>query len=72
VRACWTAYAGAFGDDPSLVRAVEFAAVRLVQTAYEVSQMQQQLLSPVVLHLQLAHNILDRPQEAAERLLGLR
>lgn len=72
LRACWTAYAGASGDDPSLVRAVEFAAVRLVQTAYEVSQMQQQLLSPVVLHLQLAHNILDRPQEAAERLLGLR
>jgi hypothetical protein len=77
LRACWTAYADAFGIAPAdeqerLVRALELGAARLVQTAYEVSQMQQQLLSPVVLHLQLAHNILGRPLEAAERLLGLR
>jgi aminoglycoside phosphotransferase (APT) family kinase protein len=71
VRACWTAYADVV-PDASLQRAIELAAVRLVQTAYEVSQLQQQLLSPVVLHLQLAHNVLDRPLDAAERLLGLR
>jgi aminoglycoside phosphotransferase (APT) family kinase protein len=77
LRACWIAYAHAFGIDPSdeqasLLRAIEYAGARLVQTAFEASQMQQQLTSPVVLHLQVAHNILLRPLEAADRLLGLR
>ncbi|MDQ6776943.1 MAG: hypothetical protein M3071_12175, partial [Actinomycetota bacterium] len=52
-------------------RAVQLAGARLVQTAYEAAQMMQALTSSLVLHLQLALNILERPGEAATRLLGL-
>ena len=47
------------------------AAARLVQVAFEASQDQQQLMSSVVLHLQLAHNLLARPREAPASLLGI-
>jgi hypothetical protein len=75
--ACWVAYADAAGIAGSeverqLTRAVEMAAARLVQVAFEASQEQQQLLSSVVLHLQLAHNLLTRPREAPADLLGIR
>ncbi len=75
--ACWVAYADAAGIAGSeverqLTRAVEMAAARLVQVAFEASQEQQQLLSSVVLHLQLAHNLLVRPREAPAELLGIR
>ena len=48
-----------------------YAGARLVQTAFEVSQQVQQLTSPVVLHLQLAANVLRRPEDAATQLLEL-
>jgi Ser/Thr protein kinase RdoA (MazF antagonist) len=74
--ACWISYADKRGLDGQsssgeLLRAVELAGARLVQTAFESAQMMQQLTSAVVLHLQLALNILQRPEEAAARLLGL-
>ena len=77
VAACWIAYAHALelNDDSSVDRlfhAVELAGARLVQTAFEAAQMMQQLTSPVLLHLQLGLNILQRPEEAAARLLGLK
>jgi hypothetical protein len=70
------AYADARGFDSrtwaaELLRVVQFAAARLLQTAFEATQMMQQLTSAIVLHLQLALNILQRPQEAASSLLGL-
>ncbi len=75
--ACWVAYADGAGIAGSeverqLTRAVEMAAARLVQVAFEASQEQQQLVSSVVLHLQLAHNLLARPREAPADLLGIR
>jgi Ser/Thr protein kinase RdoA (MazF antagonist) len=76
LAACWISYADARGLDressaDELLRAVELAGARLIQTAFESAQMMQQLTSAVVLHLQLAFNILQRPEEAATRLLGL-
>jgi hypothetical protein len=76
LASCWMAYQAAMALPPAnassrLVRAVSFCGVRLIQTAFEAAQYQQTLTSAVVLHLQLAHNILLRPEEAATRLLGL-
>ncbi len=74
--ACWDAYVRSLRLGPveageRLRRSAGFAAVRLVQTAFEATQLLPQVTSGVVLHLQLAFNILERPVEAAVRLLGL-
>ena len=71
MRACWEAYAAKLGAE-TRERAVRYAAARLVQTAFEAAQMSDQLTSGLVLHLQLALNMLKRPHEAAVHLLGLR
>jgi Ser/Thr protein kinase RdoA (MazF antagonist) len=73
IRACWSSYANAIGGAPpgALRRTVAYAGARLVQTAFEASQHVQQLTSPVVLHLQLAANMLRRPDAAATQLLEL-
>jgi aminoglycoside phosphotransferase (APT) family kinase protein len=55
-----------------LHRAVRFAAVRLVQGAYEQAQSKSRLTSSMVLMLQLSFNMLVRPLEAATALLGIR
>jgi Ser/Thr protein kinase RdoA (MazF antagonist) len=77
LAACWIAYVDASGVDAAhadglMLRAVEAAGVRLIQTAFEAAQMTQQLTSALVLHLQLAFNILQQPEAAASQLLGLR
>jgi hypothetical protein len=54
-----------------LVRAVSFAGVRLVQTAFEQLQGETELTPSAVLLVQLCSNILDRPVEAAVQLLGI-
>jgi hypothetical protein len=76
LAACWIGYADARGYDASssseqLVRAVRFAGARLVQTAFESAQMMQHMTSAIVLHLQLALYLLQRPEEVATRLLGI-
>ncbi len=76
LAACWIAYAEERGlarasAADELVRAVRFAGARLVQTAFEAAQMSQQLTSAIVLHLQLALNVLTRADEAATMLLGI-
>jgi Ser/Thr protein kinase RdoA (MazF antagonist) len=76
LNACWIAYVDAVGIaagavERELTHAVEMAAARLLQVAFEASQDQQQLMSSVVLHLQLAHNLLARPREAPASLLGI-
>lgn len=76
MRACWQAYVAKLGltgtdADERLAKTVRFAASRLVQTAFEAAQMSDQLTSGLVLHLQLALNMLKRPHEAAVHLLGL-
>jgi aminoglycoside phosphotransferase (APT) family kinase protein len=76
LRACWHAYARAMRlagpiETAWLSRTVRYAAARLVQSALEAAQMSLQLTSSLVLHLQLAENMLRRPHEAAVHLLGL-
>ncbi|MGO9781822.1 MAG: phosphotransferase [Streptosporangiaceae bacterium] len=76
LAACWRAYKKRAGlQEPEsgerLRRAVSFAAARLIATAFEAAQMSARLDSSLILHLQLAVNILERPREAAVHLLGL-
>lgn len=75
MRACWHAYATAMGmkgEAPQrfLETALPFAAVRLVRTALESAQASPRPTAAQVLHLQVAHNILERPQEAAKAILS--
>ncbi len=76
LAACWQSYRQRAGlKEPEsgerLRRAVSFAAARLIATAFEAAQMSARLDSSLILHLQLAVNILERPREAAVHLLGL-
>ena len=76
IRAFWTAYVQATRLAPRdaaerLVRAVRYSAARLVQTAYEQLQDQSTVTNGAIYRLQLCHNILERPEEAAVQLLGL-
>jgi hypothetical protein len=71
MREFWSAYAGASSEPPPIRRVVELAGVRLLQTAIERAR---GLLTPsayVVTLLQLADNLLRRPDDAAIDLLGL-
>jgi hypothetical protein len=56
---------------PSLRRAVEFSAVRLVEAAFERAQIESALDPRAGLALQLGLNVLGRPTEAAVHLFGL-
>ncbi|GIH09231.1 hypothetical protein Rhe02_72980 [Rhizocola hellebori] len=76
ILACWRGYVEALDLDVTAARqllrgTVGFAAVRLVHTAREIAQSSGALTSDIVLHLQVAHNMLARPVEAAAHLLGL-
>ena len=72
-RACWHAYVKKCGPAGAalLLRAVRYAAARLVQTTFETAQESTSLTADMVLHLQVASNMLQRPREAAPHLLGL-
>jgi hypothetical protein len=76
IAACWRAYVDARrldGADAAraLAGAVEHAGARLVQTALEGSLTSPAVTVGMVLHLQVAANVLAAPTEAAVRLLGL-
>jgi hypothetical protein len=76
IRSCWDTYVKRRGLDADtadrlLPSTVGFAAARLVQTAFEAAQGSARLTTISVLHLQVALNMLQRPQEAAAHLLGL-
>lgn len=76
LRACCEGYARAAEgsstlDEESLRRTVAYAGARLIQSAFEASQFAQRLDSAAILHLQLGANLMERPGEAAEQLLGL-
>jgi aminoglycoside phosphotransferase (APT) family kinase protein len=70
LRSFWTAYVEA-GGEAMQQRAVRFAAVRLIQAAVEQTQDSSELRARMVLALQFAANLLKRPEEAADRVLGL-
>jgi hypothetical protein len=76
IAGCWSAYRKRADLDQAggaewLLAAVSYAGSRLVQTAFEAAQVANRLDSSIVLHLQLASNILGRPREAAVHLLGI-
>ena len=76
IRAFWSAYRRGRRFDRvesanNLLRAVQFGAARLIQTAFERMQHSSTLSGEVVCLLQLSLNILQRPHEAAAQLLGL-
>jgi len=72
----WRAYARArgLGHGPAaqlLVRAVRYAAARLVQSAYEHTQETALMSAHVAYSLQLSRDMLLRPREGAADLLGI-
>ncbi|MEO8285168.1 MAG: phosphotransferase [Chloroflexota bacterium] len=78
MRAFWTSYlrhAGLLADPAEanvrLLRSVRYAAARLLQTAYEQGQTSSTLTGNIVVLLQVAFNILQRPAEAAYTLMGI-
>jgi hypothetical protein len=75
LHAFWEAYARTMQLDDAasrerLLRAVRFAAARLVQTAFEQMQDCLQLTANMEGMLQVSWNILERPEAAATQLLG--
>ncbi|MGE5177936.1 MAG: phosphotransferase family protein [Bacteroidota bacterium] len=76
IRAFWSEYAAAAGLDAQerhavLLRSMRYSAARLLQAAYERMQTSPRVTGNVVCMLQLAWNILERPDEAAASLMGL-
>jgi hypothetical protein len=72
MHAFWSAYRTASPQPPPLRRVVELAAARLLQTAVEMSQRLASATAHAVTVVQLAENMLRRPDVAAGPLLGLR
>ncbi|HEX2021803.1 MAG TPA: phosphotransferase [Candidatus Thermoplasmatota archaeon] len=76
LRAFWASYGATLGLSPPeagalLERATRHAGARLVQLAFEQVQTLPALTGTAVLTLQLAHNVLQRPRDAAIHLLAL-
>lgn len=76
IRAFWESYVGqmdlpAAATENMLRRSVEYAAARVLQTAFEDRQEEALLGAHVVLLLQLSSNIMADPEAAAEQLFGL-
>jgi hypothetical protein len=76
MRAYWAAYVGARGwdataADAALIRSVRYTGARLLQTACERSKHRSRVSTVDVCLTQLAENVLARPEEAAEHLLGI-
>jgi aminoglycoside phosphotransferase (APT) family kinase protein len=72
VQTFWAAYRVSRPAALSLPRAIEFAAVRLVQTAVERAQGLGAATTHVLALVQLADAMLRRPEDAASKLLRLR
>ena len=72
LAALWLAYEDAAPRAASLRRCFDLTAVRLVQLAVEGANEAEDLRAASIAHLQLAHNMLDRPAELCDGLLGLR
>jgi Phosphotransferase enzyme family len=76
IRSFWESYVRCVELDDAtsaewLLRAVKYAAARLVQTVYEGLYYSIKLTSNAVCSLQLSLNILRRPREAVVQLLGI-
>jgi aminoglycoside phosphotransferase (APT) family kinase protein len=76
MRAFWLEYIRRMDLSPAeadewLLRSTRFAASRLLQTAYEQGHASNRLTGNIVCLLQLAFNILQRPDDACFTLLGI-
>jgi hypothetical protein len=75
IRAFWCAYRNGSRADPDeggfLDRCVRYAAARMIQTVYEHLYQSVQLTPGTLALLQVSLNMLNRPAEAREHLLGL-
>lgn len=71
VSAFWTAYRSASPRCPPLRRAVELAAVHLLQTAVEYARGLSSVSAHAGTLVQLADNLLRAPEDGAAGLLGL-
>ena len=77
MRAYWRSYVRGLELDAAecnerLLRAVRYAAARLLQTAFEQLQSVAHINGNVICLVQLSLNILQRPGAAAAHLLGMR
>jgi Ser/Thr protein kinase RdoA (MazF antagonist) len=54
-----------------LLATVRMAGAHLVQTAYEYASMANELTAPILTLVQLALNVLERPERAAAELFGI-
>lgn len=77
IRAFWRSYREAAGIPPhhaahTLIRAIEYGAARMVQTAFESLFFSQVMTPHAATLLQVSLNILRNPKEAAQALYGLR
>jgi phosphotransferase family enzyme len=76
IHAFWGSYAGTLGLDPRaaaerLRRSIHFAAARLIQTAWEHTAYTPHVPPNVVMMMQVAMNVLTRPDDAVRHLLAL-
>jgi Ser/Thr protein kinase RdoA (MazF antagonist) len=71
MQAFWSAYRIAAWQRPTLRRVIEFAAVRVLQTAVERAQWLTAASAHMVTLVQLADNMLRDPDDVATTLLGL-
>jgi hypothetical protein len=77
IKSFWESYTGAIGADGAasgelLLRSVRHAGARLVQNAFEHLRRSLDLDVTALRLLQLAENILYRPEETVVHVLGLR
>jgi len=75
IRAFWQAYksslpGGRAPNSTAVGHAVQLGAVRMVQIGFEQSQTEERVPAKSIALLQLASNILERPQESAVQLFG--
>jgi hypothetical protein len=76
IRSFWYAYRRALNldiaqSDAFLIKAIKYAAARLLQTAFERVQPATQVTGEAILMLQLSMNVLECPREATVQLLGM-
>jgi Phosphotransferase enzyme family len=76
VRSFWQAYTNAINVGATLhvqwlLRSIQYGAIRLLHSAYEQMQSSNRLEGAAIYLLQVCFNILQRPQEAIVRLLGI-
>ncbi len=76
MREFWASYAAGMALDNRsssvmLLRSVRFGAARMIQSAYEMMHLRQEMATVGAAMLQTSFNILTRPADAVRNLIGL-